>query len=199
MLLKPGTRLGPYEIVNPLGAGGMGEVYRARDTRLHREVALKVLPPALVADSARRERFVQEARAASALEHPHIAVIHEIGDADGITFIAMELLRGEPLSNVIARGPLRPTRALELASEMAEGLARAHETGIVHRDLKPANVMLTEDGHAKIIDFGLAKLVEALGQDATAVTAARNLTESGMVLGTPVYMSPEQTLGGPVD
>jgi len=197
--LSAGRRLGPYEIVEPIGAGGMGEVYRARDTRLHREVALKVLPPALVADPTRRERFVQEARAASALEHPHIAVIHEIGDADGITFIAMELLRGEPLSNVIARGPLRPTRALELASEMAEGLARAHETRIVHRDLKPANVMLTEDGHAKIIDFGLAKLVEALGQDATAVTAARNLTESGMVLGTPVYMSPEQTLGRPVD
>src|SRR5206468_8967457 len=142
--LAAGRRLGPYEIVAPIGAGGMGEVYRARDTRLHREVALKILPRALVADPARRERFVQEARAASALEHPHIAVIHEIGDADGVTFIAMELVRGEPLSDVIARRPLAPARALDLAVEIAEGLARAHGTGSVHRDLKPANVMLTD-------------------------------------------------------
>src|SRR5437773_3205999 len=151
----------------------MGVVYRALDVRLNREVALKVLPSDLVADADRRQRFVQEARAASALEHPHIAVIHEIGDADGVTFIAMELVRGEPLSEVVARGPLTPARVLDLGVEIAEGLARAHDIGIVHRDLKPANVMLTGEGHAKIIDFGLAKLVDALGGDADAVTGAR--------------------------
>ena len=199
LLLTTGHRLGPYEILGVLGAGGMGEVYRARDTRLHRDVALKVLPPALVADPLRRERFVQEARAASALEHPHIAVIHDIGEADGVTYIAMELLRGEPLRDVIARGPLRPARALDLAIEMAEGLARAHETGIIHRDLKPANAMVTEDGHAKIIDFGLAKLLDTLGSDPSAETAVRNLTDSGLVLGTPSYMSPEQAHGARVD
>jgi eukaryotic-like serine/threonine-protein kinase len=197
--LAAGRRLGPYEILDSLGAGGMGEVYRARDSRLHRDVALKVLPPALVVDPMRRERFVQEARAASALEHPHIAVIHEIGEADGVTYIAMELLRGEPLSDVIARGPMRAARALDLAIEMAEGLARAHETGIIHRDLKPANAMVTEDGHAKIIDFGLAKLLDTLGSDPSAETVVRNLTDSGLVLGTPSYMSPEQAHGARVD
>ena len=197
--LATGRRVGPYEIIEPLGAGGMGEVYRARDSRLHRDVALKVLPPALVSDPQRRARFVQEARAASALEHPHIGVIHEIGDADGITFIAMELVRGEPLRDVIARGPLPPARALALAVEIAEGLARVHETGIVHRDLKPANVMVTAEGHAKIIDFGLAKLVDALCGDASAPTRTGLATESGVVLGTAAYMSPEQTRGEAVD
>src|SRR5262245_28607041 len=151
--LDAGARLGPYEIVERVGAGGMGEVYRAHDSRLHRDVALKVLPPALVADPQLRERFVQEARAASALEHPHIAVIHEIAEISGTTFIAMELVRGESLAAAVARGALTPARALDLAIETAEGLARAHSKGIVHRDLKPANVMVTEDGHAKIIDF----------------------------------------------
>src|SRR5438128_2101822 len=122
-MLTPGTRIGIYEIVDSLGAGGMGEVYRARDTRLHRDVALKVLPPALVADRTRCARFVQEARAASALEHPHIAVIHDIGEADGVTFIAMELVRGEPLATLVARGPLAPARALALGADIAEGAA----------------------------------------------------------------------------
>jgi Tol biopolymer transport system component len=176
----------------------MGEVYRARDTRLHRDVALKVLPAALVANPSRRERFVQEARTASALEHPYIAVIHEIGESDGVTFIAMELLRGESLAQLIARGPLSPTRALDLAIEVAEGLGRAHATGIVHRDLKPANVMVTEDGHAKIIDFGLAKLMDTLSSDSD-VTRATDLTGAGVVLGTPSYMSPEQTHNATVD
>src|SRR5947208_2150684 len=193
--LAVGSRLGAYEIVERIGAGGMGEVYRARDTRLHREVALKILPRALVADPARRERFVQEARAASALEHPHIAVIHEIGDADGVTFIAMELVRGEPLSDVIARTPLTPVRTIDLAVEIAEGLAHAHDKGIVHRDLKPANVMLTDDGHAKIIDFGLAKLVDALSGENDGVTALKHETDPGVVLGTASYMSPEQATG----
>src|SRR6266850_4757615 len=162
----------------------MGVVYRAIDTRLNREVALKILPPDLIADAARRARFVQEARAASALEHPHIAVIHEIDEADGVSFIAMELIRGEKLSDVLARGPLAPARALELAVEIAEGLSRAHDKGIVHRDLKPANVMLTEDGHAKIIDFGLAKLVETLSGDSIGATRLKAETDPGLVLGT---------------
>jgi eukaryotic-like serine/threonine-protein kinase len=176
----------------------MGEVYRARDTRLHRDVALKILAATLTIDSTRRERFVQEARAASALEHPHIAVIHDIGEADGVTFIAMELVRGEPLSDLVARGPLAAERALELAIEIAEALARAHDVGIVHRDLKPANVMVTTEGHAKIIDFGLAKLVDVLGGESRE-TVARQVTESGMMLGTVSYMSPEQAQGAPVD
>jgi eukaryotic-like serine/threonine-protein kinase len=194
-----GRTLSHYEIVEEISRGGMGVVYRARDTRLNRDVALKVLPPALVSDPARRERFVQEARAASALEHPHIGVIHAIDEVDGVSFIAMELIRGEKLSDVLARGPLTPPRALELAVEIAEGLARAHDKGVVHRDLKPANVMLTEDGHAKIIDFGLAKLVDALSGDSGGQTVLKAETDPGMVLGTVTYMSPEQARGAKVD
>jgi eukaryotic-like serine/threonine-protein kinase len=193
-----GQRLAHYEIVEAIGAGGMGEVYRARDTRLHRDVALKILPAAVVADPSRRERFVQEARAASAVEHPHIAAIHDIGEADGVIYIAMELVRGEPLGRVIARGNLAPPRALDLSIEIAEALARAHEIGLVHRDLKPANVMLTEDDHAKIIDFGLAKLVRQLGGDAD-VTRISDRTATGVVLGTPSYLSPEQAQAASVD
>ena len=196
--IGPGAHLGRYEIGARIGAGGMGEVYRARDTRLHRDVALKILPPAWTSDPARHERFVREARAASAIEHPHIAMIHDIGDADGVTFIAMELVRGETLADLVARGPLAPARAIELASEMAEALARAHDIGLVHRDLKPANVMVTTEGHAKIIDFGLAKLVDALGGESLE-TVTRQVTELGMVLGTVSYMSPEQAQGLPVD
>jgi dienelactone hydrolase/predicted Ser/Thr protein kinase len=198
--LMLGRRLGPYEIVETIGAGGMGEVYRARDTRLDRDVAIKVLPAALVADPVRRARFVQEARAASALEHPHIAVIHDIADADGLTFIVMELVRGEPLSALLQRGPISALRSIELAVEVAEALSHAHDTGIVHRDLKPANIMVTGDGHAKIIDFGLAKLSDA-PDDAPwrATTVADGLTASGMVVGTAAYMSPEQAQGAAVD
>ena len=177
----------------------MGIVYRALDLRLNREVALKVLPPELVANADRRARFVQEARAASAVEHPHIAVIHEIDEADGISYIAMELLRGEKLSDLTLRGPLPAHRALELATEIAEGLARAHDKGIVHRDLKPSNVVVTEDGHAKVIDFGLAKLVDALSGESGGVTIAKAETEPGIVLGTVSYMSPEQARGAKVD
>jgi dienelactone hydrolase len=198
--LAPGRRLGPYEIVESVGAGGMGEVYRARDTRLDRDVALKVLPPALVAHPGRRARFVQEARAASALEHPHIAVIHEIGDIDGLTFIVMELVRGEPLSALVARGPLAAPRAIELALDVAEALARAHEIGIVHRDVKPANIMVTADGHVKVIDFGLAKLAGSRDDSPTVTVAVpEGLTASGMVVGTAAYMSPEQAQGAAVD
>jgi len=199
--LAPGRRIGQYEIVEAIGAGGMGEVYRAVDTRLHRDVALKVLPPALVSNPARRARFVQEARAASALEHPHIAVVHEIGEADAITFIVMELVRGEPLAAVVSRGPIPPGQAIDLAVEIAEGLARAHDIGIVHRDLKPANVMITADGHVKIIDFGLAKLTTSTDADEAtgSFDVADGLTEAGVVVGTAAYMSPEQAQGAAAD
>ncbi len=198
--LMPGRRLGPYEVLETIGAGGMGEVYRARDTRLDRDVAIKVLPAALVADAVRRARFVQEARAASALEHPHIAVIHDIADADGLTCIVMELVRGESLSAILERGPIAASRSIELAIEIAEALARAHDIGIVHRDLKPANVMVTGEGHVKIIDFGLAKLTDAPDDaGASATTVGDGLTASGMVVGTAAYMSPEQARGAVVD
>jgi tetratricopeptide (TPR) repeat protein/predicted Ser/Thr protein kinase len=194
-----GRTLGRYEVLEEISRGGMGVVYRGRDTRLNRDVALKVLPPDLVADAERRARFVQEAQAASALEHPHIAVIHEIDEVGGISFIAMELLRGDKLSDLTARGALAPGRALDLGIEIAEGLAKAHDKGIVHRDLKPSNVMLTEDGHAKIIDFGLAKLVDALSGDGDGETKIQHQTDPGVVLGTASYMSPEQATGAKVD
>lgn len=193
-----GTRLSHYRIVEEISRGGMGVVYRAVDVNLGRDVALKVLPEDLVDDENRRKRLVQEARAASALEHPHIAVIHEVGEAEGVTFIAMELIRGEKLSELLSRGPLPPTRALSLTTEIAEALARAHETGIVHRDLKPANIMVTPDGHAKVIDFGLAKVTEAVPQDVT-VTAQVGDTKPGLILGTAAYMSPEQARGVRID
>ncbi len=194
-----GRRLSHYEIVEEISRGGMGVVYRAKDVNLGREVALKVLPADLMHDQARKERLLQEARAASVLEHPHIAVIHAVGEAEGVTFIAMELIRGEKLSDALARGALPQKRALDLAAEVAEGLARAHDKGIVHRDLKPANVMVTDDGHAKIIDFGLAKLVEPIPGDSETATVQAGRTEPGMVMGTVNYMSPEQARGGKVD
>jgi TolB-like protein/Tfp pilus assembly protein PilF/predicted Ser/Thr protein kinase len=195
-----GRTLGHYKVQDEISRGGMGVVYRAVDLKLGREVALKVLPPELVADADRRRRFVQEAQAASALTHPHIAVIHEIGEDEGTTFIAMELIRGEKLGDLVAGRRLSLARALDLSIEMAEALARAHDKGIVHRDLKPANVMVTEDGHAKIIDFGLAKLLEpAQAVDTDAETAVREETASGLVLGTDAYMSPEQARGARVD
>ncbi|MEX2272005.1 MAG: protein kinase [Vicinamibacterales bacterium] len=194
-----GRRLSHYEIIDEISRGGMGVVYRAVDVNLGREVALKVLPDDLVGDQERRARLIHEARAASALEHPHVAVIHDAGEAEGVTFIAMELIRGEKLSDALSRGPLIQTRALTLAAEIAEGLARAHDKGIIHRDLKPANIMVTDDGHAKIIDFGLAKLVEPVSAEAATVTAHDPQTRAGLVLGTAAYMSPEQARGGRVD
>jgi tetratricopeptide (TPR) repeat protein/TolB-like protein/predicted Ser/Thr protein kinase len=195
-----GTRLSHYDIVSEISRGGMGVVYRAVDVNLGREVALKVLPEDVVHDPERRARLVQEARAASALEHPHIAVIHEVGDAGGVTFIAMELIRGEKLSETLSRGPVAHTRALALATEIAEALGRAHERAIIHRDLKPANVMITEDGHAKVIDFGLAKLLEP-PDPAPEITQTGRAprTGPGMILGTAAYMSPEQARGSRVD
>jgi tetratricopeptide (TPR) repeat protein len=194
-----GKRLSHYQIAEEISRGGMGVVYRATDLRLNREVAIKILPEEVTRDAGRKRRFIQEAQAASALEHPHIAVIHDVDEADGVTFIAMELIRGEKLSDLLSRGRIAPIRAVEIMSEVAAGLARAHEKHIVHRDVKPANVMVTDEGHAKIIDFGIAKLLEPAGADAVAETVSAAGTGAGVVIGTASYMSPEQTRGERVD
>ncbi len=201
MTLSSGTRLGPYQILDPLGAGGMGEVYRARDTRLGREVAVKVLPSELSADRTRLSRFEKEARSASSLNHPNIVTIHEIGQSDSRFFIVMELIEGATLREVLAEGPLPVRRLLQIATQVADGLAKAHAAGIVHRDLKPENVMVTPDGFVKILDFGLAKLTQPeleSGQLTHAPTISAG-TEPGVVMGTVGYMSPEQASGKPVD
>ncbi len=200
MTLSAGTRLGPYEIVAPIGAGGMGEVYRARDERLKRDVAIKVLPAELAADSERRSRFEREARAASGLSHPNILTVYDIGTADETVYIAMELVDGGTLKDLIASGPLPTRKLLELGTQIADGLAAAHAAGIVHRDLKPANVMVSKHGFAKILDFGLAKLVTPEDQEVSALqTAAGDPTRPGLVMGTVGYMSPEQAAGRAVD
>src|ERR1039457_3877981 len=158
MALTSGTKLGPYEILSPLGAGGMGEVYRAKDTRLGRDVALKILPESFARDSDRLRRFEQEARAVAALNHPNILAIHDVGQHDGTPFLVSELLEGESLRAVLDRGALPQRKAIDYGVQIAQGLAAAHETGIVHRDLKPENLFITKDGRLKILDFGLAKL-----------------------------------------
>ena len=158
MPLTPGARLGPYEVVGPLGAGGMGEVYRARDTRLRRDVAVKVLPEAFLRDPDRLRRFEQEALAASALNHPNILTIHDIGSEAGAPYVVSELLEGQTLREALSKGPLSADKAVEFGVQIANGMAAAHEKGIVHRDLKPENIFVTRDGLVKILDFGLAKL-----------------------------------------
>ncbi len=197
MMLMPGTRLGPYEIVAALGAGGMGEVYRARDPRLGRDVAVKVLPPAFSADPERLTRFEQEARAAAALNHPNILAVYDVGQHDGSPYIVSELLEGETLRERLAAGALPVRKALEYAVQIAQGLAAAHEKGIVHRDLKPENVVVTGDGRVKILDFGLAKLTQAEPVEAgiSALPTTPPHTQAGIVLGTFGYMSPEQVRG----
>jgi eukaryotic-like serine/threonine-protein kinase len=201
MHLASGMRLGQYEIVDRLGAGGMGEVYRARDTRLGRDVAVKALSGELSADPQRLSRFEAEARAASALNHPNIVTIHEVGREAETPFIVMELVDGRTLRDVLYSGPLSPRRAVALAAQLADALARAHEAGIVHRDLKPENVMVTRDGLTKILDFGLAKVDQREGENG-ADRRDRTVTEEareGAVVGTSGYMSPEQASGQPVD
>jgi hypothetical protein len=200
MTLAAGSRLGPYEILAPIGAGGMGEVYRARDRRLGRDVAVKVLPAELSADSGRLRRFEKEARSASSLNHPNIVTVYDIGTSESVSYIAMELVEGVTLRQMLAGGSLPLKKLLGVAAQVAGGLARAHEAGIVHRDVKPENVMVTEDGLAKILDFGLAKLTLAgeWGEGTQAPTVS-GATEPGMVVGTVAYMSPEQALGKPLD
>jgi serine/threonine protein kinase len=199
MALTPGTRLGPYEITSALGAGGMGEVYLARDTKLNRDVALKLLPRDLINDADRLRRFEQEARSASALNHPAIVTIYELGQFDGQPFISMEFVDGHTLRHQLGQGAMPPRRALQIAAQIAEGLAKAHEAGFVHRDLKPENLMISSDGHVKILDFGLAKLAEArIGED-DLHTKTDHATRPGMVLGTAAYMSPEQASGQSAD
>ncbi|HEV8231118.1 MAG TPA: protein kinase [Thermoanaerobaculia bacterium] len=200
MTLRGGTRLGPYEILSPLGAGGMGEVYRAKDPRLGREVAVKVLPASLSKDPDRLRRFEHEARAAGVLNHPNITAVYDIGSHDGAPYVVSELLEGETLRSRLAAGALAPRKALDYAIQIARGLAAAHEKGIVHRDLKPENLFVTEDGRVKILDFGLAKLKPELkAGEATELPTATAGTEPGVVLGTMGYMSPEQVRGRPAD
>jgi len=195
-----GKTLSHYRVLEEIGRGGVGVVYRALDTTLGREVALKILGPSALREPEQERRFQQEARAAASLAHPAVSVIYEIDEADGATFIAMELVRGEPLSTALARGPLSPDRALELAIEVAEGLAEAHARGVVHRDLKPKNVMLTASGHVKVIDFGLAKTVHRRSPaDSGADTPVRGDSDAGRIVGTAAYMSPEQVRGEDID
>jgi serine/threonine protein kinase/Tol biopolymer transport system component len=199
MSLASATRLGPYEIVAPLGAGGMGEVYRARDTRLGREVALKVLPPAMALDPARRARFEQEARAAAALSHPNIVGLHDVGEAEGVFYIVSELVPGETLGAIVERGPVPAKKLLDIAVQIADGMAAAHAAHITHRDLKPANIMVTPDGRAKILDFGLAKQAAITATSPEDTPTVVQQTEPGMIMGTVAYMSPEQARGKPAD
>src|SRR3984885_5868759 len=199
MALTSGTNLGPYEILSPIGAGGMGEVYRARDTRLGRDVAIKVLPEALAHDADRLRRFEQEARTIAALSHPNILGIHDIGAHDGAPFLVSECLEGQTLREKLKSGPLPARLAIEYALGIAQGLAAAHEKGVVHRDLKPENVFVIRDGRIKVLDFGLAKLVRPEGNHETTVTLRDPATLPGMVMGTVGYMSPEQVRGEPTD
>src|SRR5207253_8751937 len=198
-----GTRLGPYEIVAPIGAGGMGEVYRARDTRIGREVAFKVLPPALALDGDRLRRFELEARAAGTLNHPNLVTVYDLGTDNGTPYVAMELLEGETLREKMelngsaVRLPIR--KAIDYSVQIANGLAAAHEKGIVHRDLKPENIFITKDGRAKILDFGLAKLKIGTDEGKTDARTAQRDTSPGTIVGTAGYMSPEQVRGQQVD
>ncbi len=195
MNLVPGLRLGPYEIVAPLGAGGMGEVYRARDTRLEREVAVKVLPAALRGDPDARARFRREALALSRLNHPNIEMVLDLGETEGTDWIVLELVPGETLAARIARGRIPEREAAELGAQVAEALAEAHERGVLHRDLKPGNVMVTPKGRTKVLDFGLARLTQSVSEE----SATQDLTRAGTTTGTLAYMAPEQLLGQPVD
>ncbi|HZI66906.1 MAG TPA: protein kinase [Thermoanaerobaculia bacterium] len=201
MSLANGARLGPYEVTGRIGAGGMGEVYRARDSRLGRDVAIKVLPEELSSDPDRRSRFEQEARSASALNHPNIVTVHDIGISDSTVYIAMELVEGRTVRELLVEGPMATKKMLSIAAQTADGLARAHSAGIVHRDLKPENLMVTKDGFVKILDFGLAKLIapiEDAGSELATMGAAPG-TQPGVVLGTVGYMSPEQASGAAAD
>src|SRR6202023_1836512 len=201
MAILPGRRLGPYEILSAIGAGGMGEIYKARDTRLNRIVAIKVLPAHLADRSESRERFEREARTIASLNHPHICTLHDIGQQDGTDFLVMEYLEGETLAQRLLKGALPLQQVLQYAIEIADALDKAHRKGVTHRDLKPGNIMLTKSG-TKLLDFGLAKLKQEVAP-ATPVsqlpTMTNAITGEGTILGTSQYMAPEQLEGGEVD
>jgi serine/threonine protein kinase len=207
MALTPGARLGPYEILAALGAGGMGEVYRARDTKLDRDVAIKVLPDSFVTDPERLARFEREAKLLAAIDHPNIAHIHGLEESGGARALVMELVEGEDLAQWLVRGPIPPDEALAIAKQIAPALEAAHEQGIIHRDLKPANIKVKDDGTVKVLDFGLAKALAGgaggLGPGAAAPTNSPTLTSPammtgvGVLLGTAAYMSPDQAKGRP--
>src|SRR5580704_15118927 len=190
-MIAPGSVIAHYRVVSQLGEGGMGAVYLADDTRLGRRVALKVLPPGVATDPDRMHRFEQEARLASALTHPNVAYIHEIGQDVDLWFLAMEYVEGVPLTNMIREGPMKISDILPIGIQVADALDDAHQKGIVHRDIKPANLMLTPRGHVKVLDFGLAKLETA----EHPLNDTQVMTSAGVVMGTVAYMSPEQALG----
>lgn len=201
MALSSGIKLGPYEIVGSLGAGGMGEVYRARDTRLDRTVAVKILPAHLSESVESRQRFDREARAISSLSHPHICHLYDVGQQDGTSYLVMEFLEGETLADRLHKGPLPLEQILKIGAEICEGLENAHRNGVVHRDLKPSNIMLTKSG-AKLMDFGLAKAPAAVGSASSSnslATMSRPLTVEGTIVGTFHYMAPEQVEGKEAD
>jgi serine/threonine-protein kinase len=205
MALKTGTRLGPYEIIGTIGAGGMGEVYRAHDSRLQREVAIKTLPPAFADDTSRLARFQREAQALAALNHPNIASIYGLEESGGLTALVMELVDGATLAERIAAGPIPIAEALAIARQIGAALEAAHEKGIIHRDLKPANIKLTAEGQVKVLDFGLAKAFDvdstspSSALPANSPTLTLESTRAGVILGTAAYMSPEQARGKSVD
>src|SRR6201984_3771488 len=193
MPLAEGTLLGPYKITAPLGTGGMGEVYRAVDTRMDRTVAIKILPQQLSADPIGKQRFEREAKTISRLNHPHICVLHDVGSQDGVSYLVMECVEGETLAKRLEKGPLPLEQVLKYGMQIADALDKAHRSGVVHRDLKPGNIMLTPTG-AKLLDFGLAKPTAPLSSAVTLTAETRNspVTEQGTIVGTFQYMSPEQ-------
>ena len=208
MTFEAGHRLLHYRLIRKIGEGGMGVVYEATDTRLDRSVAIKILPPELTQDPERSARFHQEARLAAAFNHPNIATVHDVGEQDGVTFIVMELVRGESLRGLVGDKPLGVERAVDIATGIAAGLGRAHREGVLHRDLKPDNVVLTDEGVPKILDFGLGKLMgdeepskAPMASEIPTVTALSSpqVTHDGQILGTLAYMSPEQVKGHAVD
>ena len=200
MTLAAGEQLGPYEIISPLGKGGMGEVYRARDTRLRREVALKLLPDAAAHDADSLHRFDRETRAVATLNHPSILAIHDTGSFRAVPYAVTELLEGESLADRLRTGPLHPQKAVEVACQIADGLAAAHEKGIIHRDIKPDNIFLTHEGRAKILDFGIARIEQPARTAGLSDTISRSRSSSSQFLvGTAGYMSPEQVRGKAID